>query len=371
MTDSKINIPMVDLKAQYRSLKNEIDGALGEILESGHFILGPNVNAFEREIAAYNNTKFAVGVASGTDAIYLSLKALDIKEGDEVITTPFSFIAAAEAIAYNKAVPVFTDIDRKTLNIDPAKIEGKITPRTKAILPVHLFGQPAGMKEIKEIAKRHNLKIIEDCAQAFGARYGDAVVGGIGDAGCFSFYPSKNLGAYGDGGIITSNDPAIYEKVRLLRNHGSAVSYQHEFIGFNSRLDEIQAAILRIKLKHIDSYNAKRREIAWLYTSMICGAVECPAEIPDITHVYHQYTIRSHRREEIKRALNEHAISSVVYYPVPIHLQPAFKYLGHKKGDFPESEAAAEKVLSLPIYPELEPEKVRFISEIILKTLRG
>lgn len=370
MTDSKINIPMVDLKAQYRSLKKEIDSALAEILESGHFILGPNVNAFEKEIAAYHNTKYAVGVASGTDAIYLSLKALDIKEGDEIITTPFSFIAAAEAIAYNRAVPVFADIDRKTLNIDPAKIEEKITSRTKAILPVHLFGQPAEMKRIKEIAEEHKLKIIGDCAQAFGARYGNAVVGSIGDAGCFSFYPSKNLGAYGDGGIITTNDPAVYEKVKLLRNHGSAVVYQHEFIGFNSRLDEIQAAILRIKLKHIDSYNTKRREIARLYTSMICGTVECPAEIPDITHVYHQYTIKSHRREEIKQALKENSVSSVVYYPVPIHLQPAFKYLGHKKGDFPESEAAAEKVLSLPIYPELEPEKVRFISEIILDTLK-
>jgi dTDP-4-amino-4,6-dideoxygalactose transaminase len=362
---------MVDLKAQYRSLKKEIDMALGDILESGHFILGPNVSAFEKETAAYNNTKYAVGVASGTDALYLSLKAAGIREGDEVITTPFTFIAAAEAIAYCKALPVFADIDRETLNIDPEKIEGKITSKTKAILPVHLFGQPAEMKSIKEIAARHNLKIIEDCAQAFGARYGKEVVGSIGDTGCFSFYPSKNLGAYGDGGIVTTGDSEICKKVKLLRNHGSAVVYQHEFIGFNSRLDEIQAAILRIKLKHIDTYNEKRREIAHLYTSMICGAVECPSEIPDITHVFHQYTIRSHRRDEIKQALKNNSVSSVVYYPVSIHLQPAFKYLGYKKGDFPESEAAAETVLSLPIYPELEPEKVRFISEIILKTLRN
>ena len=365
-----MTIPMLDLKAQYSSLKNEIESALREILESGHFVLGPNVKAFEKEIASYNNVNYAVGVASGTDAIHLSLKALGIKEGDEVITTPFSFIAAAEAITYNGAVPVFVDINKHTFNIDHTRIEEKITPRTKAILPIHLFGQPAKMGEILEIAGKYNLKVIEDCAQAFGAEYKGAMVGSLGDTGCFSFYPSKNLGAYGDGGIITTNDHETYEKLKLLRNHGSSSGYRHEFIGFNSRLDEIQAAILRIKLKHIDTYNEERRNHAKLYTSMVCGLVQCPAKVPDTSHVFHQYTIRSHRREDILKTLSENSISSVIYYPVPLHLLDAFKYLGHKKGDFPESESAAEEVLSLPIYPELTPEKVRFISETVLKALK-
>jgi dTDP-4-amino-4,6-dideoxygalactose transaminase len=370
ITYKKLAIPMVDLKAQYKRLKNEIKSALTEILESGHFVLGLNVEAIEREIASYHSVKYAVGLASGTDALHLCLRAIGIKRGDEVITTPFTFVATAEAITYVGAVPVFVDIDRRTLNLDPAKIEEKITPKTKAILPVHLFGQPADMKEIMEIAQKHNLKVIEDCAQAFGARYKGAVVGSIGDAGCFSFYPSKNLGAYGDGGMVITNSSKIFETVRLLRNHGSTSAYQHNFIGFNSRLDEIQAAILRIKLKYVDIYNEKRRNIARLYTSIIGSVVQCPVETPDRTHVYQQYTIRTPRREEIRKNLTDNSISSVIYYPVPLHLQEAFKYLGYKAGDFPESEAAAKEVLSLPIYPELEPDKVRFICDVILKTLK-
>ncbi len=366
-----MTIPMLDLRAQYESLKNEIESALKEILQSGHFVLGPNVEAFEKEVASFNNTKYAGGVASGTDALHLSLKALGIADGDEVITTPFSFIATAEAISYNGAVPVFVDINKHTFNIDPLKIEAKITPKTKAILPVHLFGQPARMEEILKIARKFNLKVIEDCAQAFGAEYKGAIVGSLGDAGCFSFYPSKNLGAYGDGGIITTNDPETYEKLKLLRNHGSTSGYNHKFIGFNSRLDEIQAAILRIKLKHIDMYNKKRRNLAKLYTSNICGIVQCPAVVPDTNHVFHQFTIRSHRRDDIRKILTDNSISSVIYYPLPLHLQDAFKHLGYKKGDFPESEAAAEEVLSLPIYPELLSEKVRFISETVLKAFRN
>lgn len=365
-----MTIPMVDLKAQYESLKNEFELALREILESGHFILGANVSSFEEEIAAFVGVRYAVGVASGTDALYLSMKALGISRGDEVITTPFSFIAAAEAIAYNGAVPVFADIDRETLNIDPSGIEEKITSRTKAILPVHIFGQPAEMDEILSIAGKHRLKVIEDCAQAFGAKYQGNMVGSFGETGCFSFYPSKNLGAYGDGGIITTGDPEIYRMLKLLRNHGSEGGYQHKFIGFNSRLDEIQAAILRIKLKHIDGYGNERRKIAKLYSSLICGVVQCPADTHDSFHVYNQYTIRTPRREEAQKALTEKAISSVIYYPVPIHLQEAFGYLGYKKGDFPQCEAASEEVLSLPIYPELGPEKVRFISDAILSVFR-
>ncbi len=370
-TMEKAPIPMLDLRAQYKSLGQEIETAFREILQSGHFVLGAHVEALEKEIAGYHNVKFAVSLASGTDALHLSLRALGIKEGDEVITTPFTFIASAEAIAYVGATPVFADIDRKTLNIHPSQIKNKITTKTKAIIPVHIFGQPSDMDEIMDIAKKHNLKVIEDCAQAFGAQYKNMHVGSIGDTGCFSFYPSKNLGAYGDGGIMITNNPEIYEKVRLLRNHGTTAPYRHSFIGYNSRLDEIQAAILRIKLRHVDAYNQKRRKLAEIYTSLLSNVVQCAAELPDRMHVYHQYTIRSPRKPEIKKALQENSISSVIYYPVPLHLQDAFKYLGYKKNDFPESESAANEVLSLPIYPELEPEKVKFIAETILKVFKA
>jgi len=362
-------IPMLDLKAQHEPIKDEIKTALKKILDSGRFILGDNVSSLEQEVAAYHNVSGAVGLGSGTDALYLSLKALDIKEGDEVITTPFTFIATAEAITYVGATPVFADIDRDALNINPARIEEKITEKTKAIIVVHLFGQPADMDEIMAIARKHRLKVIEDSAQAFGAKYKDIPVGSIGDAGCFSFYPSKNLGSYGDGGMMITNNPEIYEKVKLLRNHGTTGPYQHSFIGYNSRLDEIQAAILRIKLKQIDTYNRNRRNIASLYTSLLANAVQCPAELNDRTHVYHQYTIMTPKRVEVKKALQDNSISSVVYYPVPLHFQEAFTYLGYKAGDFPESESAANEVMSLPIYPELEPVKAQMIAEVILRAL--
>ena len=364
-------IPMLDLKAQYKSLGQEIETTIREILESGHFVLGSHVEALEKEIADYHNVKYAVSIASGTDALHLSLKALDIKEGDEVITTPFTFIASAEAVAYVGAIPVFADIDKKTLNISPSQIKDKITSKTKAIIPVHLFGLPADIDEIMDIAKQYNLKVIEDCAQAFGAKYKDVPVGSIGDAGCFSFYPSKNLGAYGDGGIMITNNHELYEKVRLLRNHGTIAPYKHSFIGYNSRLDEIQAAILEIKLKHVDAYNQKRRNLAKIYTSLLSNVVQCPAEMPDRIHVYHQYTIRSIKKAAIKKNLEGNSISSVVYYPIPLHLQDAFKYLGHKQNDFPESETAANEVLSLPIYPELEREKVEFIADAVLNAIKG
>jgi len=364
-----MTIPMVDLRAQYKALKTEIEDALREILESGHFILGPNVEALEREIAHYHGVKYAVGLASGTDALHLSLKAIEAKEGDEIITTTFTFIAAAEAIAYTGATPVFADIDRDTLNIDPSQIEKRITPKTKAIIPVHLFGQPVALDEIMHIAKRYNLRVIEDCAQAFGAEYKGVKVGSIGDAGCFSFYPSKNLGAYGDGGMVITNNPEIYEKVKLLRNHSTMTPYRHSSIGYNSRLDEIQAAILRIKLRHIDSYNQKRREVARLYTTMLKDVVECPKEFPDRVHVYHQYTIRSSQRMKIQNALKANDISSVLYYPLPLHLQEAFRHLGYREDDFPHALSASREVLSLPIYPELELEQAEFIARTILKAV--
>lgn len=367
---NKTAIPMLDLKAQYLPIKEEIKSAVREIIESGRFILGANVESFENEIADYHSVRGAVGLASGTDALHLSLNALGIKEGDEVITTPFTFIASAEAIAYVGASPVFVDIDRYTLNIDVAKIEEKITSKTRAIVVVHLFGLPADMTEIMQLAKKYNLKIVEDSAQAFGAKYKGIAVGSIGDCGCYSFYPSKNLGAYGDGGMMITNNPEIQEKVKLLRNHGTVGPYEHGFIGFNSRLDEIHAAILRIKLRHIDQYNENRQRIAKIYSSIIGGALQCPVEFGDRTHVYHQYTIRTPLRDTIHQTLTDNAIASVVYYPKPLHLQKAFEYLGYKEGDLPESEAAAKEVLSLPIYPELEPEKAEYIAATVLESLK-
>ncbi len=368
--ESKMPIPMLDLKAQYNFLRSEIESVLKEILESGHYVLGSHVKALEEEIAGYHKVKYAVSLASGTDALHLSLRALGIKKGDEVITTPFTFIASAEAIAYVGAIPVFVDIDKQTLNIDSSKIIEKITPKTRAIIPVHLFGYPSDMEEIMDIAGKYDLKIIEDCAQSFGAKYRNIATGSIGSTGCFSFYPSKNLGAFGDGGMMITNDSETYERVRLLGNHGTVSPYNHSFIGYNSRLDEIQAAIIRIKLKYIDMHNQKRQELAQIYNSILSGSVQCPPETSDRSHVYHQYTIMSSQRALIQKVLKENSISSVIYYPLPLHLQDAFKYLGYKGNDMPQGESAAKEVLSLPIYPELEPEKVRFIAETVANALR-
>ncbi len=363
-------IPMLDLRAQYDELRPEFETVLGEILESGHFVLGKHVAALEQEIAAYNNVRHAISLASGTDALHLSLRALGIKPGDEVITTPFTFIAAAEAIVYVGATPVFADIDSDSLNIDPAAIQARITSKTKAIIPVHLFGRPANMTEIMELARENDLFVVEDCAQAFGAKYKNSFAGTFGNTGCFSFYPSKNLGAFGDGGIVITNNTDVYNTIKMLRNHGSSASYTHSFIGYNSRLDEIQAAILRLKLKHIDTYNQKRRGIAGLYTSILGDSVRCPAETTDRTHVYHQYTILSSHRDRIQSALKEKSISSVVYYPVPLHLQKAFGNLGYKIGDFPVSEQVAKEVLSLPMYPELKKGPAGLVAETIVNALK-
>jgi len=358
-------IPMVDLRRQFSDIKEEVCSVLTEILESSQYILGPRVKELEEQIAAYHGVREAVGVASGTDALHLALDALGIGEGDEVITTPFTFFATAEAILYTGATPVFVDVEPETMNIDPDLIEEKITEKTRAILPVHIFGHPADMEKILSIAKQHKLEVIEDCAQAFGADIKGRKVGSFGDAGCFSFYPSKNLGAFGDGGMVLLNDPAVTEVVRKLRNHGSRGAYRHESVGFNSRLDEMQAGILLVKLKRIGEYNSKRRQKAALYNELLADGIVLPVERPGFTHVYHQYTIRSARRDEIQKRLGDEGISSVVYYPVPLHLQEAIAFLGYGKGDFPVCEEAAEKVLSLPIYPELEEEQVRHVASVI------
>ena len=360
-------IPMVDLGRQFAEIRDDIFTMMSGILESSHYILGPRVLEFEKKVAHYTGVSDAIGVASGTDALHLSIEALGIGEGDEVITPPFTFFATAEAIAYTGARPVFVDIDPGSFNIDPDRIEEKITPRTKAILPVHLFGHPADMERIMEIAVKHRLSVIEDCAQAFGSQVKGKKVGSFGDAGCFSFYPSKNLGAYGDGGMITFDEKALSETLRSLRNHGSKGSYIHDSVGFNSRLDELQAGILLIKLGKIDEYNRLRRQKASIYRSLLCDVVDCPAEKEGVLHVYNQYTIVSKERDRIQRTLKEHSISSVVYYPRPLHLQKALGFLGHKEGDFPIAERASAEVLSLPMYPELEESAIEEIAAEIKK----
>ncbi len=362
-------IPMVDLKAEYAELREEIMREIADVLESGRYILGPKVAEFERLVAGYHGVKEAIGVASGTDALNLSLKALGIGRGDEVITTPFTFFATIEAIIYQGARPVFVDIEPDTFNIDPRGIEERITERTRAVLPVHMFGMPAEMERIEEVASRHGLHVVEDCAQAFGARIGDRKVGGFGDAGCFSFYPSKILGACGDGGLVTTEDASIAERVRMLRNHGSKGGYIHHSIGLNSRLDEIQAAVLLVKLRRIEGYIASRRERARLYTEALKGVVDCPVEKEGFHHVYHQYTIRSPLRDRIRASLRDEGISSVVYYPLPLHLQDALKGLGYRRGEFPVAERAALEVLSLPIYPELDPFSQERICEVIRRAV--
>ncbi len=362
-------VPMVDLKKQFQGIKEEVLDIVIEILESSQYILGQKVSEFERKVANYHSIREAIGVASGTDALHLSIDALGIGEGEEVITTPFTFIATAEAILYVGAIPVFVDIEPDTLNIDVSQIGANITKKTKAILPVHLFGHPADMINILDLAKKYRLKIIEDCAQSFGAEVNGKKAGSLGDAGCFSFYPSKNLGGYGDGGMVILNDSGVADTIRELRNHGSKGSYRHKRVGFNSRLDEIQAGILLVKLLHLDKYNIKRRQNAALYNNLLSDKVRCPVEKQGAYHVFHQYTIISNKRDEIHQRLKENGISSVVYYPVPLHLQEALKFLGYQKGDFPVAEKAAKEVLSLPMYPELEESTIIEIAEIIKSTV--
>ena len=359
-------IQMVDLKRQYHSLKKEIDTAVAAVLEDTRFILGPNVSALEEEVAAYHGLPYAVGVVNGTDALLLALRACDIQEGDEVITTPFTFIATAEVVAQLKAKPVFVDICPDTYNLDCSQVAGKITAKTKAIIPVHLFGHPADMDAVMDIARKHHLKVIEDCAQAFGAVYKGRKVGSIGDAGCFSFFPSKNLGGYGDGGMVITKNEDMAGKIRMLRNHGSAKRYYHQDVGYNSRLDEIQAAILRVKLKKIDQFNAARRQNAAFYCEAIDSRrVTLPVVAAGCEHVYHQFTIRSKKRDLVADALQKKEIASAVYYPVPLHRQDVFLRLYQESEKLPHSELSAQEVLSLPMFPELSREEIRLIADVI------
>ncbi|MCU0493652.1 MAG: DegT/DnrJ/EryC1/StrS family aminotransferase [Chloroflexaceae bacterium] len=381
-----MNIPLLDLKAQYATIHEEIATAVARVLESQQFILGPEVVALERELAAYCGCAHAVGVSSGTDALLLALMALEVGPGDEVITTPYSFFATAGAIVRLGARPVFVDIEPGSFTMNPALVERALTPRTKALLPVHLFGQMAEMQPLMELARAHNLPVIEDAAQAIGAEYRGQRAGSIGHMGCFSFFPSKNLGGVGDGGLVTTNDPALAERLRVLRNHGARPKYYHHMVGGNFRLDELQAAVLRVKLPYLDGWTAARQRNAASYRRLFgaaslacevaafpCGAASCcangdgawatarsaqhqillPPELPERRHCYNQFVVRSQQRDDLMARLKERGIGCEVYYPLPLHLQPCFADMGYQPGDFPVAECAARQSLALPIYPEL------------------
>ncbi len=362
-------IPMVNLKAQYAEIKDEVERGLAETIENCSFILGPNVQAFEKETAEYLGVKHAIGVASGTDALHLALLAEGITAGDEVITTAFTFIATAEAIKYVGAVPVFVDIDPKTFNISAEAIANAITPKTKAVMPVHLFGQPVDMAAIKQLCDQHNLKLVEDCCQSFGATVNGKQTGSIGHAAGFSFFPSKNLGAFGDGGLVATNSDDTAAKLKRLRNHGSDVRYYHDVIGYNSRLDEMQAVILRAKLKRIGQYNEGRRHVAHLYSELMAGLpLTTPFEDGLGVHVYHQYTLLCDRRDALMQALQDRQIASAVYYPVPLHRQNVFKQ-DYADISLPVTEFVAANCLSLPICPFLGDDAVREIVAVIRDVL--
>jgi len=355
-------IPFGDLKLQYQAIKVELDEAMQRVLSDGWFILGKQVSAFESEFAAYCGVTFAVGVANGTDALELALTACGIGPGDEVITTPLSATFTCLAISATGATPVFVDIDPDTYNIDPRKLEAAIGPKTKAVMPVHLYGQPVDMEPILALAREHELIVVEDAAQAHGALYKGRRAGSMGDVGCFSFYPSKNLGAFGDGGMVVTNNAAVAEKLRMLRNGGQKTRYDHQMVGRNSRLDELQAAILRVKLGYLDKWNERRRHIAALYTALLGDSeVLPPIELPDAQHIYHLYVIRCLQREALQKHLCERGVETAIHYPLPIHLQGAYRALNLGPGSFPVAERGAQEILSLPIYPELTDAKVRQI----------
>jgi dTDP-4-amino-4,6-dideoxygalactose transaminase len=387
-------VPLLDLKAQYASIRDEIREAIDRVADSQHFILGPEVEALEAEVAAYSQCEFGIGVSSGTDALLVALMAINLKPGDEVITTPYTFFATAGAVARLGGRPVFVDIDPLTYNLDPAKIEAAITERTRAIIPVHLYGQMVDMNPIMDVARRHKIVVIEDAAQAIGSEYEGRRAGSIGDMACFSFFPSKNLGGFGDGGMVTTNNAELARQVKLLRNHGYAPKYYNKVVGGNFRLDAIQAAVLRIKLKHLDNWTEKRQQNAAVYRRLFMEAelsiqpqfvglanetakgeatnkldemsgVVLPFEAPNVRHIYNQFVIRSGQRDKLLAHLKERKIGTEIYYPVPMHVQECFAELDYKMGDFPQSERAANETLALPIYPELTESMMGTVVEAI------
>lgn len=362
------NVPLLDLDRQYDPIKDEIKNILLDVFEQKRFINGPEVTELEKQIVSYTGANYAIGVSSGSDALIVSLMALDIGYEDEVITTPFSFFATAGSISRVGAIPVFCDINPDTFNIDPNQIESKITSKTKAIMPVHLFGQCADMEAIQAIAKKHNLAIIEDAAQALGSQYifsdgRTQKAGTLGTVGCFSFFPSKNLGACGDAGIVTTNDEALYEKIKCLRMHGETQRYHHKFVGGNFRLDTIQAAVLVIKLKHLEEQHQGRQANAAYYNENLSATIQKPVIHPKSPSIYNQYTLKTERRDEFKEFLTENTIGNNIYYPIPLHLQECFEYLKYQKGDFPEAEKAATSVISLPIFSELTSDELDYVCQ--------
>lgn len=401
---TSLSVPLLDLKAQYETIREEVRAAMDRVAESQHFILGPEVEALEKEIAEYSHCEFGIGVSSGSDALLVTLMAIDLKPGDEVLTTPYTFFATAGAVSRLGAKPIFVDIDPVTFNIDPAALEAAVTERTRAIIPVHLYGQMADMAPIMEVAARHNLSVIEDAAQAIGSEYFGRRAGSIGHFGCFSFFPSKNLGGFGDGGMVTTNDAELADRVKLLRNHGYRPKYYNKVVGGNFRLDAIQAAVLRVKLKHLDQWTEARQRNAARYRELFNEAelsinpkrltsqqsgeaaekvqaaasslekmsgVILPEQIPDCRHIYNQFVIRSGQRDKLMSFLQERKIGTEIYYPVPMHLQECFSELGYGEGDFLESERAAAESLALPIYPELSDEMLVSVVKAIEEFYRG
>ena len=363
MNSARIRIPLLDLRAQYHNIKPEIDQAIAGVLESSQFVLGAEVAAFEKEFAAYCATAECIALNSGTSAIHLALLAAGVGPDDEVITVPFTFVASVAAVLYTGARPVLVDVEPRSFTMDPAAIEAAITPRTKAILPVHLYGQSADMDPIVEVARRHRLVVIEDAAQAHGAKYKGLPAGSIGDMACFSFYPGKNLGAYGEGGAVTTSNSKHERTIRMLRDWGQDRKYHHALRGFNYRMEGLQGAILRVKLRHLEAWTNARRAVMAQYNELLRDSeVTTPQEMPWARHVYHAYTVRSRDRDALQAALQAEGIQTGIHYPLPVHLQPAYADLGYGRGDFPQAEEAAAQVLSLPIYPELPSESVREVA---------
>ena len=371
---TQMSVPILDLKAQYTAIKDEVRAAIDTVLEKQHFILGPEVKALAAEIAAYCGTKYAVGVASGTDALILGLRACGVGPGDEVIVPSFTFIATADAVSALGAKPVFAEIERKTFNLDPASVEQLITPRTRALVPVHLYGQCADMDALLALAKAHNLKVVEDTAQAIGATCRGRRAAAMGDAGCISFFPSKNLGGYGDGGMVVTDSEEIYKHLHSLRSHGSIRKYFSEEQGWNSRLDELQAAILRVKLRRLDEWNRKRREAADRYDRILQECVpeaETPGRNGFGDHVFHQYTVRVDERDLVQKRLAGMGVTTMVYYPTPIHLQPIYSGLGYLEGNLPVTEGACRQALSLPMFPEITEEQIEYVCNALRQAVKG
>lgn len=360
-----MKVPMLDLSEQYQGIRTEVMEAMDQVMSSSQFILGSNVKKLEADIAKYSNVAHGIGCGNGSDAIHIALQALGVGAGDEVITTPFTFFATGGAIVRAGATPVYVDIDPVTFNIDPEKIEAAITEKTKAIIPVHLYGQMADMEKIAEIASKNNLAVVEDAAQAIGAKQNGKSVGELGSAATYSFFPTKNLGAYGDGGMIVTNDEETAEKCRVIRVHGSKPKYYHHVLGYNSRLDELQAAVLNVKFPHLDEWSSLRRDKAATYTNLLNeklgDLVTTPVEKEGNYHVFHQYTIRVEQRDELQKFLKEQGVATMIYYPLPLHVQPVFKDLGYKEGDLPMSDKAASEALSLPMFPELKTEQQEYV----------